>query len=153
MNFKKLFGFIELFIGIAYTYLTTTIRAAALGNPNAPKLFSYGLGALMIVCGIISIVRDRKEQLIYDKRKFRFEGQFRFVVLITLTASLYVVLFRPLGYIIATIIFFEIILQLFNRAAGIVRNTTISVVFSVVMFLVFSQLLNIRLPILPILGY
>ena len=153
MNFKKLFGFIELLVGITYLYVTTTIQPAAFGNPDAPKLFSYGLGGLLILVGIVSIIKDRNERLIEDKEEIGFGGQIKFIVTICIISALYILVFDHLGYILSTILFLELILYVFNKEAGFVKNTIIAVIFSIVMFFIFSELLEIRLPILPLLGY
>ena len=64
-------------------------------------------------------------------------------------AVIYAVLFDKLGYVISTILFLEGVLWVFNGSARWKQNTLVSVIFSVVVYVLFFKLLNVYLPPLP----
>jgi putative tricarboxylic transport membrane protein len=64
-------------------------------------------------------------------------------------AIIYALLFDRLGYVIATIIFLEGVLSIFNGYKNWKQNTIVAVVFSVVVYVLFFKILNVYLPPFP----
>jgi putative tricarboxylic transport membrane protein len=62
---------------------------------------------------------------------------------------LYAAFFDKVGYVISTILFLEGELFLFNGLKNWKVNTMVSVIFSLVIYILFSKLLGVYLPMTP----
>ncbi len=144
MNYSKLSGFVAVIFGVAYLGLTLQLKEATLGNPMGHKLFPIGLASLMIILGIMQIIKTRKEKFIINTDKD--PRQTFFVIKIVVISVLYVMLLKPLGYVVATIIFLQLIFFVFNGFNKIVRNVIVTLVFTIGIYYVFNNLLGVHLP-------
>jgi putative tricarboxylic transport membrane protein len=127
------------------------MKEAALGNPNAPKMFPYGLGIIMIILGIISVIRERKRTQTFDETPISRE-HLQFIVKTLGVCFAYILLLHPLGYILATVFFLETALAYFNPKGKWKTNTIVSVVFSIIVYYLFTAALGIHLPKMPFIG-
>ena len=62
---------------------------------------------------------------------------------------IYAVLFVPAGYVISTMIFMFMMLYLFNGKNKIKRTVITTIIFSILVYVVFSKLLGVYLPVMP----
>jgi len=84
--------------------------------------------------------------------KFEKLTQHGWEIAIAILASIgYALVFEPLGYIISTILYLGAVLFLVNGRAKPVRSIVVAVLFSVGVYVLFSVLLGIQLPRMPIL--
>jgi putative tricarboxylic transport membrane protein len=77
------------------------------------------------------------------------ENTNKMIVLTCLACIIYAILFNRIGYVLSTIVFLEAMLLLFNGKKKWKTNTIVAVVFSVFIYIVFSKLLGVILPVMP----
>lgn len=157
VNFDFLSGTISIVIGIVYGILAFNIKRSPMGNPLAPSVFPLILAAGMVIFGIILVA---KSDLNATKRAFEKikttktanDALSQKMIMSTVAAALvYALIFEHLGYVISTILFIGFILTITNGRKW-VKNLIISVVFSIVVYYVFSYLLGIMLPRTPFIN-
>ncbi len=153
MTISKIMALFFLLLGVIYMIMTFQLEDAAIGRPYTPKIFPAALGVLMIGLSIGLLVKESRadaEQLA-SKTGIDVEN-FKQISLTAICALLYAVLFNRLGYIIATILFLEGVLFVFNGFAHWKQNTIVAVAFSITIYVVFFKLLNVYLPPWPFGG-
>lgn len=112
------------------------------------------LGVTLIVMSLSLIIRDMKENNESPEDKsslepFYKEAGFRKIGLTCLASVVYALLFDKAGYVISTIVFLELELILFNGAKKWKINTAVAILFSLFIYIVFSKLLGVYLPLTP----
>jgi putative tricarboxylic transport membrane protein len=130
------------------------LPAASIGNPSAPKIFPGMLGVLMVGLAIIVLVQEARAISAGDNQATSKEPGIdlenaRQIGLTTVCGIIYAVLFDRVGYVIATIIFLEGVLSIFNGYKNWKQNTLVAVIFSVVVYVLFFKILNVYLPPFP----
>lgn len=153
MNLSALTGIIATLIGVFYTLTAYGFKDAAIGNPMAPKIMPIGLGLLMMLFGIALTIIELK------KSGFRKEGHplikdqetLKVTALLSAACIFYAIIFEKAGYVISTIVFLEMVMYVFGGAKDWKLNTIVAVSFSVTVYVVFSKLLGITLPVMPFL--
>lgn len=151
MNLSVLTGIITIAIGAVYTMTAFSIKNASIGDPFASKIMPIGLGVLMLIFGIALTLEEIKkggliktnQPLIKDKETLKV------VFLLSGACVIYAFIFQDAGYVISTIIFLEMIMTIFSGIKAWKLNTIVSVCFSVTVYIVFSKLLGITLPVMP----
>lgn len=155
MTISKMSALFFLLLGLFYTIMTFQLENAVIGRPYTPKIFPAALGVLMIGLSIGLLVKESRAGayggLAASKAGVDIEN-LKQIGLTAVCALLYAVLFNRLGYIIATILFLEGVLSVFNGLARWKQNTIVAVVFSVIVYVLFSKLFNVYLPPLPFGG-
>ncbi len=152
MNLSYITGILSTLFGGFYAFQTLLMKSATIGNPLAPKMFPMGLGILMILFGIgLTITEGKKTGFSINIKNVSISETGRLIGYTCFAIIVYALLFNRLGYILSTIVFLEIVLSLFNGIKKWKVNTTVAVVFSVFIFIVFSKLLGIILPPIPFL--
>ncbi|MGB3368641.1 MAG: tripartite tricarboxylate transporter TctB family protein [Acidaminobacteraceae bacterium] len=154
MKIKIGTGTLSLALGVFYLINALGIKKASIGNAFAPKIFPIGLGILMILFSVILILKENKSLKPINFKAFSINSidiNSKLVVLTAITCIFYGLIFEKLGYVISTIVFLEIILTFFNGIKNFKTNTIVAVCFSVAIYFVFSNLLGIILPLMPIL--
>lgn len=155
MKIKIGTGVLSLALGIFYLINALGIKNASIGNAFAPKIFPIALGVLMIVFSTILIIRENKilepiNFAVFSKDKI--DKNAKLIFLTALACIFYGMIFETLGYVLSTIVFLEIIITLFNGIKNFKINTIVAICFSGVIYFVFSNLLGIILPLMPILN-
>lgn len=151
MNISILSGIFSLAIGLIYTVLALLLPDASIGRAAEPKFFPMALGLLMIFLSAALLY----EELIKkgDKReksdKFTLDSNLKKIGLTCLFAILYALLFDKVGYVISTVLFLEGELFLFNGFKKWKINTVVALVFSLFIYILFSKLLGVYLPMTP----
>ncbi len=140
-------------LGIIYTTATVMLPDASVGRPFEPKIFPLMLGILLIILSLslmikeMAALKNRKETS--HKEPFYKEVGFRNILLTCGVSVLYALLFDKLGYFLSTVLFLELELILFNSLKNWKINTIVSVVFSLFIYIVFSKVLGVYLPMTP----
>lgn len=153
MNISVFSGIISTAIGVLYTMTALSIKNAAIGDPLASKIMPLGLGILMTVFGIaLTVMEIRKggmdkktHTLIKDKETLKVTA------MLSGACILYALLFEKAGYVISTVLFLELVMLVFGGPKDWKLNTIVAVCFSVSVYVVFSKLLGITLPVMPFL--
>lgn len=152
MNLSLMTGLLSTVIGVFYTIQAFMIRNATIGNPMAPKVFPLALGILLIIFGLIQTVKESKGGFNLNLGAFQFDRSTKMIITTCGASILYALTFNRLGYVLSTVLFLEIILTLFNGRENWKINTTVALVFSIFIFVVFNNLLGIMLPKIPIIN-
>ena len=164
MNISIISSILSLFIGIIYTVLALALPKASIGSPHEPKIFPMGLGIILIIISFILLIQELfkqnkqkreieqdKQENSKDRKKFKLDNDVIKILLTSLFALIYALLFNRLGYVISTVIFLQSVLWLFNgfKDKKWILNTIISVVFGVSVYILFSVILGVYLPPFP----
>ena len=91
----------------------------------------------------------KKNKEISNTIKFTIDSNLKKIGLTCLFSILYALLFDKLGYVISTILFLEGELILFNDLKKWKINTLVAVIFSLFIYILFSKLLGVYLPMTP----
>jgi putative tricarboxylic transport membrane protein len=149
---SKIAGIFFLLIGLIYTIMALQLADASIGRPHTPKIFPTALGVLLIGLSVALLVKDMRQKADPEQTpaKTRFDVEnMKQIGLTAVIAFLYAILFNRVGYVLATILFLEGILAVFNGVARWKQNTIVAVVFSLVVYGLFFKLLNVYLPPFP----
>ena len=153
MSFSIIPSLLFFVLGLVYTVSTALLPEAAVGRPFEPRIFPFMLGTLMLVMSLALMIREVKTR--HDSKKdaetqlFFKEAGFKKIALTCVFAVLYALLFDKAGYVISTIIFLELELFLFNGIKNWKINTAVALAFSLFIYIVFSKLLGVYLPMTP----
>ncbi|HWP51293.1 MAG TPA: tripartite tricarboxylate transporter TctB family protein [Clostridia bacterium] len=159
MDFNVIVGLGTFLFGVIYTVAAYNIDRATIGSPMEPLIFPLMLGVGVTICGI-SLIASAMSELKRDPtkfKKFKFErtaeGKIprdRILIALTCVAALvYAVIFEKLGYIISTTMFLLFMLMLFRGKTTWKSSIFISVLFSLSVYLLFTKMLTIPLPMMP----
>ncbi len=154
-NFDSLTGLVSLIFGLVYAFFVSQTPKASFGDPNAHLYFPYGIAFMFIFLGFILFIKGKIKPSIEAVKSLLSEDEVkksdRRRVFITCVLSLaYALIFDRLGYIVSTTIFMFLVLALMNGLKAWKINTTISLLFSFAIFLLFSKFLGISLPTLGV---
>ncbi len=142
-----------LALGIIYTTATALLPDASVGRPFEPKIFPLMLGVLLIILSLSLLIKElislREKKSSGDAEPFYREPGFKKILLTCGFSVMYALLFDRLGYVLSTILFLELELMLFNSLKNWKINTIVSVVFSLFIYIVFSKVLGVYLPLTP----
>jgi len=133
-----------LFFAVAAFFIigSRSISTNSYGSSVGPNIFPLGIGILL---GLVSI------RLIYETFRYQNEEKKeekleykRFGTLLA-ASVLYCLFLENIGYAVTTFLFLLIGFQTMKKG-GIVASLLISVTFSVGVFYIFNNLLNVPLP-------
>lgn len=137
-------------IVLGFVFLIGAIRLpkAALGNPNGPLYFPFGLSILLLVFSIIYLFQEFKNlDKENEKIKELFSGRVPKLIGFTILFSIgYALILEPLGFLISTILFLGALLFLVNGYQKWLANIIVALLFSFISWYSFSELLGVSLP-------
>ena len=145
-------GIVSILVGVVYSIQAYSLPRATIGNPMAPVLFPLALGLIMTLCGIVLVVLELKKcgwQFSISKPSLNYTG--KLIAFTCIASIIYAFLFEEIGYVLSTFLFMEAILFAINGKEQWKINTIVSLCFSVGIYVIFSKLLGIVLPMMPIL--
>jgi putative tricarboxylic transport membrane protein len=157
-NFDFLTGLITIVIGIVYGIMSYMLKRSPMGNPLSPSIFPLILASGMVLFGIILLLRSDMEttKRAFAKVKATATANDKLsqkMIFATVAAAIvYALLLERAGYVIATFLFMGFILTITNGKKW-VQNIITALVFSVVVYYVFSYLLGVILPKTPFLNF
>ena len=154
MTVTLISGIVSLAIGVVGLVLSLSLPSASVGIEFAPKVFPAGLSVLMIVFSTVELAKEAHRvshsRRAGQPREALHDPYLGKIVAASLFAVGYALLFRPVGYVISTILFLEAELWLYNGPRWKV-NTLVAVIFSVLVYVIFSKLLGVYLPMTPVI--
>ena len=135
-----------------YFWATERLPSLEIGDPLGPKAFPRLLGACLIITAImllLEIIRARKTAPAAASQSRADYGAYKVVAGAAAWTFLYFLVFEPLGYVIATMIYLVVLMAYFNRGKW-VANVVTSVLFCVVSYWMFKTLgVNLARGIMP----
>ncbi len=164
-------GFVSIGVGAVYLIMSLALPRAAVGMPQAPKVFPLGLSVIMLGLGAALVIQQYLAALqkaksgasptvgkqpaakAKAKEKGRLEDHTKKIILTVANGVLYALLFSPIGYVLSTIIFLGLELLLFSGLKRWKMILTVSLVFSIFVYVLFSTALGVYLPRMPFLGW
>lgn len=146
----RIWGIVILIFGGAYLVEGVRIPPAAFGDPLGPRIFPTILGASMAACGAFLAIRPEPpgSQPILVRRSF-FQ-----VLVLCAVLILYAISLPWLGYLLATFLLVWMAARIMGERSFI-KGLVVSAVFSAAVFLLFTRVLTIPLPLgfLKTLGF
>lgn len=136
-------------LAAVYLWATSKIPTLALGDPLGPKAFPQMLGiGLLIAAGMLlaEIIRGARNKAAAEEKSepFRFEKHHAVILAIIAGTAAYVFAFERLGYMLSTALYLLVMTHFFNRGR-MLMNVLTSVLFAVISYLVFTQVLGVNL--------
>ena len=124
---------------------------ATIGRPMEPKIFPIMLGIVLTILGLALLIEEliknsKNKEANKETIKLSFGNNGKKIAITIINAIAYAILFNILGYVISTIIFLEIELLIFGGLKSWKVSTIVSVLFSVIAFLIFNTFLGLYLP-------
>ena len=144
-KFDRIAGIAFLLIGILFVVESQRISDSAYGSAVGPKVFPMWLGIILILLSA---------RLIYETFKYKSvetgkeQLQYKKFIIIFVSALLYAFLLEIIGYVLSTFLFLLVAFQTMEKGK-IMYSLAISVLFSVGIYYLFSELLGGSLPGLP----
>ncbi len=155
MTWNMITGLIATLIGIAYGWSAWTLPRASFGNPTGHLVYPVILGILMTVLGLALVIKELLAKGPKDAKDSPTIGKMtrhgKEIGLAIGASIIYALLFEPLGYVLSTIVYLGAVLFLVNGRVKVARTVIVAVAFSIGVYILFSILLGIQLPRMPIL--
>ncbi len=149
MTINLVSSIIAIAVGLTYMIMALNFPNATVGRPLEPKIFPVILGIAMTILGFALLIDELiKNSKSKEKEtiKLSFGNNGKKIAITIVNAIIYALLFNILGYILSTIIFLEIELLIFGGLKSWKVSTIVSVIFSIIAFLIFNTLLGLYLP-------
>ena len=144
----RIWGLLLLALAIAVLAATTTIRSqegyAATGPRFAPLVVGIALLVLSILFLARTFVRPDTDLAERAAREAATTDWFGPAAVVAALLA-YVLLLEPLGYVLATAIFFPAVARVLGSRAPL-RDVLTGVVLGLVLFVAFTQFLGVDLP-------
>lgn len=149
MTINLVSSIITIAVGLTYMIMALNFPNATVGRPLEPKIFPVILGIAMTILGFALLIDELiKNSKSKDKEtiKLSFGNNGKKIAITVINAIAYALLFNILGYVLSTIIFLEVELLIFGRLKSWKISTIVSVIFSIIAFLIFNTFLGLYLP-------
>jgi putative tricarboxylic transport membrane protein len=152
-------GIAAVVLGAVYSWLAWRLPRAPVGNPVGPLIFPLivGYGMILLGAGLVvqELLRQRKAGPAGGGAGVRLAltRYGRYIAIVTGFCLLYAFLFERAGYVLSTFLFLEATLLLFNGRRKWKMTLVVSIGFSVGVYVLFSRVLGIPLPAMPLVGY
>ena len=149
MTINLVTSIITIAVGLTYMIIALNFPNATVGRPLEPKIFPVILGIAMTILGFALLIDELiKNSKSKDKEtiKLSFGNNGKKIAITVINAIAYALLFNILGYVLSTIIFLEVELLIFGGLKSWKISTIVSVIFSIIAFLIFNTLLGLYLP-------
>jgi len=145
-------------LGLFIIWQAGLIREGMMRDPVGPRAAFYVCGGVLLLGGLAVIAGHLRRWARQADHMVRNEGTgdemefpasaLRAFALIA-TAVVYAALFVPLGFLIATPLFIGAALAVMGKREW-VAMTVIALVFTAVTYVVFAQVLSVRIPVGPL---
>ena len=146
--------FFMITLAAVYLYATEQFPAMEISDPLGPKAFPriLGIGLILAAVGLlIEMIRASKTKPNEPTESaVQEQGTYWMVAATVVVTALYFAVFERLGYAVATNIYLFLLMAYFHKGKW-TANILTSVLYSFCSYLVFTKLLEVRLPrgILP----
>ncbi len=144
-------------LGIFVIFHARTIESGMFTDPIGPRAFFYGCGVIFILGGIANIAQKLAMRRAFPGTTIPAEGvedepnhpaSAARVGLMALVSLLYVLSFRPLGYLIATPLYVALSLRILNERNWLLIGA-VAILFTLIFYVIFAQGLGVWLPVGP----
>ncbi len=149
MTINLVSSIITIAVGLTYMIMAFNFPDATVGRPMEPKIFPIILGIALTILGLALLIQElMKNSKNKEKEtiKLSFGNNGKKIAITIVNAIIYALIFNALGYVLSTIIFLEIELLIFGGLKSWKVSTIVSVLFSVIAFIIFNTLLGLYLP-------
>lgn len=153
MTINLVSSIITIAVGLTYMIMAFNFPDATIGRPLEPKIFPIMLGIVLTILGLAllieELIKNSKNKDTNEEKetiKLSFGNNGKKIAITVVNAIVYAILFNILGYILSTIIFLEVELLIFGGLKSWKVSTIVSVLFSVIAFLIFNTFLGLYLP-------
>lgn len=141
-------GAVLILFGLWGWYETSAWKVSAASNGISPRVYPRAVFTMLMLCGAIILVRTLIKVLPRGKQPDEELEKLVDIHLVKVAATivlmvLYIVALRAIGFLFATPGFLFLSMLLFGERKWL-RMVIISVVGSVVLYLFFVQLMNVR---------
>ncbi|MGB2079856.1 MAG: tripartite tricarboxylate transporter TctB family protein [Vibrio sp.] len=156
-NWDGLTGIFSLLFGLGYGTWAYVLPRPMFGNPLEAIFFPMAIAALAVIIGILLIIRGGISPAIQAFKQMRAEGDLakkdrRRIGLTCLVSVFYALTFDHLGYVLSTFGFMVCMLLITSGRGFLKQAVVIGLCFSLGVYLLFSQLLSVNLPALPLMS-
>ena len=134
---------IALVMGAAIAVMTSQLPPSTIQGDIGPAVFPYFSAGLLMCCGAgLLITGSQKEASIFDKRALKRLALIFGVVL------LYCIVMSYIGFLVPTVVIFFVLTTMFAEDADVAwwKRLLYSVVLTLVIYLLFHNVLNLKLP-------
>lgn len=143
---ERLMGLIIVALGLIMFLNTLTMSFMMLADDPGPTLLPRVVSIALIACGLgLAFYKDKDARQV----TFKLNENSKRMVISFVALLVYAVLFNVLGYVLSTFLFLSFLTWYLtkekNRAA-IWKSVLNGFIVTVVIYLVFTQLLNVILP-------
>jgi putative tricarboxylic transport membrane protein len=144
-------------LGVFVIFEARTIKSGLFTDPIGPRSFFYFCAAVFILGGLMNIAQRVSAWHSVPGHLLPAEGvedepghpaSYKRAMLLALLSLLYILTFRPLGYLIATPLYILAGLWLLEQRNWLL-NLTVAIVFTATFYLIFARLLSVWLPVGP----
>ena len=151
MTINLVTSIITIAVGLTDMIMALNFPDATIGRPMEPKIFPIMLGIVLTILGLALLIEEliknsKNKDVNKETIKLSFGNNGKKIAITIINAIAYAILFNILGYVISTIIFLEIELLIFGGLKSWKVSTIVSVLFSVIAFLIFNTFLGLYLP-------
>jgi putative tricarboxylic transport membrane protein len=133
-----------------YFWATSNIPTLEIGDPLGPKAFPRLLGIGLVLGAIMLALemwraRDTKPAPAPATGPRESNGHYGVVAAAAVLTLIYFLVFEKLGYMLATAIYLIALFSYFNKKRR-TMNLLTAILFAVISYFVFTQLLGVNLP-------
>ena len=151
MTINLVTSIITIAVGLTYMIMAFNFPDATIGRPMEPKIFPIMLGIVLTILGLALLIEEliknsKNKDANKETIKLSFGNNGKKIAITVINAIAYALLFNILGYVLSTIIFLEVELLIFGGLKSWKISTIVSVIFSIIAFLIFNTLLGLYLP-------
>jgi hypothetical protein len=149
---------VTIALGALILVLTRRIGTTLIIDPIGPRGFGYLISGALMLGGLAAVIsRLRRWDENEGNNNVPSDGaadeddvpvSANRPILVVLAAAAYIALLQPLGFLIVTPLFLGALLYMM-RTRNVRGRIVIPIVFTIVVFVVFSQGLNVNLPVGP----
>jgi putative tricarboxylic transport membrane protein len=156
LDFDALVGIVVTLFGLVYILAAYLVPRATIGKPLGPSKFPFLLGGILVALGILLFLKsdmsNTKEALNQLKKMSEKEkSNSKLIALTCMFCVIYALIFDKIGFVISTFFFLQGMLYLTNKKQ-IIKNSIVSICFSIGIYILFSKFLGIILPTIPFLN-
>jgi putative tricarboxylic transport membrane protein len=144
----RIAGALVLALGLLAAYQTVQLGSEEGYGPSGPAFFPLVVSAGLLVFGALFLLQAlvRPDPALREYVAEEEEAtHWRTVVLVVITLLVYAFLLEPLGYPVATSLFFLVVTRILG-SRRLLRDAIIAVVLSFVLYFGFTEVLGVRLP-------
>ncbi|WP_138419571.1 tripartite tricarboxylate transporter TctB family protein [Aquibacillus sediminis] len=139
---------VSLALSVGFLFFTLNMTKSRVGDPNGPLYFPAVVGIFLLIMSIIYFIQEwKKRSEAMEELRGLVQGRTPLLIVSSLVLIfIYAFLFERIGFLFSTIIFLGGLLFVVNGREKWLQNLLISVIFSIITWYSFAELLNVSLP-------